>query len=239
MSTAIGLLIATVFQQSSIGSGEQIGGTLLAHMRRAIGHAEPGEWITYRTDGGGGRVSYWRFALVGAEKDALGREAFWVELEIGQDKTLVSPMAQMRMLIAKEGDRSPSPLTRLIVSLGADKSQEVPAAALDQLLARSHPAYPRIALASSEGPATIRTGAERRLMTSAGTVNAVPVEIRREEVLLQRLWISYQLPFLHLAKIEMPGIGYSLEVSDFGAGASSRMVLPTRSEPNSQAEIAP
>jgi hypothetical protein len=231
VNVAIALLAASSFQQLPAASSEQIGTALLAHMRRAIWQAEPGQWITYRADGGSGRLSYWRFALVGAEKDALGRDALWIELEIGQEKTFVSPLAQMRMLIAKPADRSSDGVTRLYVSVGADKPQEVSPAALPQLLGSANGVHWRRDSNDLGAQVSVRAGQERRMMTSVGTLAAVPVEISRDGVLLQRIWISYQLPLLHLVKIEMPGTGYALEVSDFGTGAISRMALPVPTEP--------
>ena len=44
--------------------------------------------------------------------------------------------------------------------------------------------------------------------------------------LVERIWMSRRLPLLGLAKLEMPGTGYLMEVTGFGKGATARMILP-------------
>ena len=77
----------------------------------------------------------------------------------------------------------------------------------------------------------IRTGDEARLMTLAGTIRAVPVELRMKKTVIKRMWMSSEVPVLQVAKVEIPAIGQSMEVRDFGTAAKGRMVLPGPDEP--------
>ena len=200
---------------------------LLRHMMRGASAAAPGDWISYRADAGGGRVSFWRFSVVGTEKDSLGRDSLWIEIELGQHRDLLAPLAQIRLLVATDSGPSSEGITRLFVALGADKPHEVSPEQLGRILqsARNSPAR-----SISAGGETIRSRPETRLMTQAGTLPAVPIEIYQEGSLLQRIWMSYRLPLLHLAKLEMPAIGHVMEVIGFGSDAQPRMVLPDADE---------
>ena len=53
------------------------------HLARGARTSAVGDWVTYRLDGGGARVHYWRMAVVGEEKDQYERDAVWLEMEMG------------------------------------------------------------------------------------------------------------------------------------------------------------
>jgi hypothetical protein len=207
--------------------GDSVSNVLLRHMIRGVSAAAPGDWISYRANAGGGRVSFWRFSVVGAKKDLLGRESLWIEIELGEHRDLAAPLAQMRMLVARDTGLSSGGITRLFVALGADKPREISPDQLSRIL-QSEGNRPSKSIGA--GGETIRSRPESRLMTQAGTLPAVPIEIYQEGVLLQRIWMSYRLPLLHLAKLEMPAIGHVMEVIGFGTDAQPRMVLPDADE---------
>jgi len=200
---------------------------LLRHMMRGVSAAGPGDWVSYRADAGGGRVSFWRFSVVGTEKDSFGRDSLWIEIELGQDRDLRAPLVQIRLLVVRDTGLSNEGIARLFVALGADKPHEVSPEQLGRIL-QSVPNPPARSIAT--GGETIRSRPETRLMTQAGILPAVPIEIYQEGSLLQRIWMSYRLPLLHLAKLEMPAIGHVMEVIGFGTDAQPRMVLPDPGE---------
>jgi hypothetical protein len=72
----------------------------------------------------------------------------------------------------------------------------------------------------------VQRGKPARLMTLAGTVTAEPLEVRYRQLVVKRYWLSREVPILHLAKIEFPGIRYTMEARDYGVDARPRMVLP-------------
>ena len=197
---------------------------LLCHMAQGVRDARPGDWISYRTDAGNGRVSFWRFSVVGAEKDARGRDSLWIEIELGQHGELRAPLAQIRMLVARQTGLITEGVTRVYVALGVDRPQEISPGQLPAILPTGH--EEDRGLQSDAGEATVRSGTEHRLMTYAGTLPAIPIETYRQGSLVQRIWMSHRLPLLHLAKLEMPGIGHAMEVTGFGEDARPRMVLP-------------
>ncbi len=210
-------------------ANDSVAEALLRHMARGVSDARPGDWISYRTDAGNGRVSFWRFSVVGAEKDARGRDSLWIEIELGQHGDLRAPLAQIRMLVARQTGLTPEGVTRVYVALGVDRPQEI---SLEQLrtLLPSLPENDRGRVPGDADGAMVRPGSESRLMTHAGTLPAIPIETYRQGSLVQRIWMSHRLPLLHLAKLEMPGIGHAMEVTGFGDGARPRMTLPPDSE---------
>ena len=66
-----------------------------------------GDWVTYKLDGGGARVHYWRLAVVGEEKDKLGRDALWLEMEMGTHPARRAPLSQIRVAYEKAYDAEP------------------------------------------------------------------------------------------------------------------------------------
>ena len=77
------------------------GKALMDHLAKGLRTTQVGDWVTYKLDGGGARVHYWRLAVVGEEQDKLGRDALWLEMEWGTHPAMRAPLAQIRMLIAR------------------------------------------------------------------------------------------------------------------------------------------
>ncbi|MBJ6764011.1 hypothetical protein JGU66_24830 [Myxococcaceae bacterium JPH2] len=209
---------------------------LMDHMARGVRSAQVGDWVTYKLDGGGARVHYWRLAFVGQEKDRHGRDAMWLEIEIGTHPAMRAPLGQMKMLVALEGAGTQEPITRLIASAGYGKPQEYSSEALEHVLKEGRerpdgpPEAPPTAAERALPPPVIRSGREARLMTQAGSVTAVPVEVVLRSTVLKRMWMSREIPIMHLAKIEIPGIGQSMEVVEHGVDAQPRIRMPTPTE---------
>ena len=228
---SLGSVVAAAFfgASGSAGQNDSVAQALIRHMASAPATATPGEWISYRAQAGGERVSFWRFSAVGAEKDARRREALWIELELGHQPDLRAPLLQMKMLVARTEQANGERVTRLFVALGADPAQEISEDQLHRLLHLPQMAEPRLVATAGDSPSPdeiIRTGEEARLMTRAGTLLAIPIEIYFRGSLVERIWMSRRLPLLGLAKLEMPGTGYLMEVTGFGKGAAARMILP-------------
>ncbi len=217
------------------------GRALLEHLAKGLRTTQVGDWVTYKLDGGGARVHYWRLAVVGEEKDKAGRDALWLEMEWGTHPAMKAPLAQIRMLIAR-GDGAAfdaSAITRLIVAIGFDRPQEYSQEALDWALTKHEPPAPPAAPAQRlPEPPVVRSGKETRLMTPAGTVTAVPVEVMYRSTVIKRTWVSREIPILQLAKIEIPRISHALEVAEYGVNARSRMLLPDPKTPLVKLEYA-
>jgi hypothetical protein len=194
--------------------------------------ARVGEWVTYEMNGGP-QPGFLRLAVVAEQKDARGRDAVWVELEFGQHLELKAPLAQFLMLVARDTGLRAEGVSRLLVTQGFEKPQEVDTSALPFFLGPPGKAEPRPALPNPSAwlPAgegsTVRRGPPTPLMTHTGTVMAEPLEVRYRQLVLQRYWVSRELPILRLAKLELPPIRYSLEVRDYGSDARPRMVPPS------------
>jgi len=216
-------------------------------MSRGARAARVGDWVTYRFNGGGLRVYYWRLAVVGEEKDKEGRDAVWVELEAGTHPAMKSPLSQMRMLVAREGDQIRyDAISRLYIGTGFNQPQEYSDEALQHVLKQQQadarkqqdaPPQKQASLPYGLKPSA-RTGKESRLMTLAGTVAAVPVEVVVKDTVIKRMWLSREIPLLNLAKLEIPGIGHSMEVAEYGIDAKPRMRLPAPNAPKVRLEYA-
>ncbi|PTL76133.1 hypothetical protein [Vitiosangium sp. GDMCC 1.1324] len=192
--------------------------------------ARVGEWVTYQMDGGP-QQGFLRLAVVAEQKDSQGRDAVWVELELGQHAELKAPLAQFLMLVARDTGLRAEGVSRLLVTQGFEKLQEVAPDALPFFLGSPGnpsrpplpPPSPRL---SAEQGSTVSRGRPARLMTLAGTVTAEPLEVRHRQLVLKRYWVSREVPILRLAKLEFPPIRYTLEVRDYGVDAQPRMVPP-------------
>lgn len=201
--------------------------------------ARVGEWVTYEMDGGP-QQGFMRLAVVAEQKDAQGRDAVWVELEFGRQAELKAPLAQFLMLVARETGLRTEGVSRLFITQGAEKLQEVDSSALPSFLGtpdQDAPRSPGRPPADSPGSGVSR-GAPTRLMTYAGTVTAEPLEVRYQQLVLKRYWISQEIPILHLARLEFPPIHYSLEVRDHGVDAHPRMRPPSPSDKKIKLEPA-
>jgi hypothetical protein len=196
------------------------GSSLIAE-RMSVTDAKVGEWVVYRLEGSG-RSQFWRVAAVGEEKDVRGRPAVWLELDFGEHPAMKAPMAQMKVLVARGSGLTADGVTRAFVAFGADRPREVEPEDLPRFLTRDKtaagpPASPDV---------SVKRGDATRLVTLGGTVTASPVEVRVRSTLIKRFWLCDQVPLLKVAKMELPAIGYSLEVRDWGLDARPQMAPP-------------
>jgi len=193
--------------------------------------ARVGEWVTYQMDGGPQR-GFMRLAVVAEQKDAQARDAVWVELEFGHHAELKAPLARFLMLVARDTGLRAEGISRLFVTQGVEKPQEVDRDALPFFLGEpgkdsSRPILPQPTARMPAGwGSTVNRGKPARLMTLAGTVTAEPLEVHHRQLVLKRYWVSREIPILRLAKIEFPPIRYTMEVRDYGVDAKPRMVPP-------------
>ncbi|WP_309888674.1 hypothetical protein [Archangium sp.] len=197
--------------------------------------ARVGEWVTYQMDGV--RQGFMRMAVVSEQKDAQNRDAVWLEVEFGLHPAMKAPMGQFLMLVARETGIRPEGISRLFVTQGFEKLQEVDKDAMPYFLSESGKEKPSETTRPGAAPSAAQTAAGKdtvvkrgkpaRLMTLAGTVTAEPMEvIYRGNLVLKRYWMSREIPLLRLAKIEFPSVRYTMEVRDYGVDARPRMVLP-------------
>ncbi len=205
-----------------------VGQALTEPLRQGITGGKVGEWATFRIDGGPERVHFWRIAVVGEETDKKGRPACWLELDMGQHHAMKAPLMQLKMLVARGVGMNADGVTRLFVAMGTEKPNELTEDAVAHMLAADAPKKVQNA-PSGKLPVELTTTAGRpsQLMTLAGTLSATPVEVRLRSTVVKRVWVSQQVPLLHLAKMEIPAIGHSIEVRDYGINAQSQMVLPS------------
>jgi hypothetical protein len=209
-------------------------------LEQPLDDARVGDWVEYRLDGGPMRQGHWRLAVVGEQQDARGRPAFWLEIEFGAHASLSAPLLQFRMLVAKGTGISSDGVSRLIVVFGHDRSREVDPLAIGRVL--SGAAFPQPSPegqnghSASEAKSSVRRGKEVRLLTSAGAVSATPIELWSGQVLVQRFWVSAQVPVLHLARIELPAAAHSMEASGYGHDAKARIGEPDSTSPKIQLE---
>lgn len=215
-------------------SGQKV---VTQHMAKGVAETRVGDWVTYKLTGGvDQRTYYWRAAVVGEEKDRHGRDAVWVELDLGTHHAMKAPLMQMKLLVARNALQTKDPVTRMYMAWGVEKARELDDASLVKIFG-SAKEKPKAAFSSEDNAhlrkiqTTVRAQPEQRLMTLAGTVSAVPVEVRVRSTLIQRVWVSNEVPLLQLAKMELPGIGHTLEVREFGRNARPQMVVPTTDAP--------
>ncbi|MHB8878877.1 MAG: hypothetical protein ACYC8T_34685 [Myxococcaceae bacterium] len=233
LATALSLCASVAPAKMDLGP---VGRAIVQHMQKGLKETKVGDWVTYKVDGTADRVHYWRLAVVGEEKDPKGRDAYWIEIDMGEHHELKAPLSQMRMLVAKSEGLSREGITRMVVAFGYEKPQEMAPDSVD-FMTRGEPADPEPAPAAGPDPRLwVRTGKESRLMTLAGTVAAVPVEVMIKGTVVKRMWMSRQVPVLHLAKMEIPAIEHSMEVRDYGIDARPRMVLPAPGAPTIRME---
>lgn len=202
-----------------------VGKALTEPLKLGITQAKVGEWATFRIDGGPDRVHFWRVAIVGEETDKKGRPACWLELDMGQHPAMKAPLMQLKLLVARAVGLNADGVTRAIIAVGTEKPNELADDAAARLLQdESPPPHP----APGKLPVELKSfaGAPTRLVTLAGTVTATPVETRLRSSVVKRIWVSEQIPLLKVAKMEIPGIGQTIEVRDFGINAQPQMVMP-------------
>lgn len=218
-------LLALVLTAGGPGLGGPVGQALVEPLKLGITQAKVGEWATFRIDGGDDRVHFWRLAVVGEETDKKGRPACWLELDMGQHPAMKAPLFQLKLLVARAVGLNPDGVTRAIIAVGTEKPNELADDAAARLLQDDAPPTQP----SPKGlpvDLTRFTGQPTRLVTLAGTVTATPVELRLRSSMVKRVWVSEQVPLLHVAKMEIPGIGHTIEVRDFGINAQPQLLMP-------------
>jgi hypothetical protein len=204
---------------------------LVAALQASPSTPRVGQWVQYRLSGGEGRVSYWRIAVVGQERDPHGRNAFWLELEWGDHPSLASPLVAVRALIALP-DASARAVTRAWVSFAGEPARELPPETLFTgrvaELAALRPVTP------APGPAV--RSLPQRLVTPAGPLDATRSEIRAGRDTVYRVWHARDVPILGLARVELPGLSHRMELFARGESARCRMALPPPSTANIPSE---
>jgi hypothetical protein len=210
---------------------DPLSSALYEQLSRGLPAAGVGQWVTYMLRGSANRYGFWRLSIVGKTKDAKGRDAVWLEMEMGQNPNFVAPLFQMKMLVASEGGLQADGISRAVLAIGAGQPQEVDPKSLAPKEAAAKPA-PRARTAPYRGAQiSFRAGKRQKLMTAAGSVDALPVELVYRQTVIQRYWVSKEIPVLQLAKIEIPGIDDSLEVRDYGLNAKPLIHFPDPDAP--------
>lgn len=205
----------------------------MASQMESLPPAKVGQWVTYHLSGGGDRNHFWRLSIVGGERDGKGRDALWLEVDIGTHPKMVSPLLQMRFLYAAAVGLNRDGVTRAYLGYGYEKPVELDEAATARLfdpLEAAQAPEPKPAVGSNLKVVT-RIGALSRLVTAAGSVSATPVEFLLRQTVVKRMWVSAQVPILGLAKLELPALGHTMEVRDFGVDARPQMITPVPGTP--------
>ncbi len=179
--------------------------------------ARVGEWVTYRLDGGGGRVSYLRLAVTSEQPDASGRPAVWVDLELGLEERLRAPLARISVLAARQEGLTRAGISRLIVGAGSARPQELDPAGFSRWV----PA-PLLSAPTAPGRAQVVT-VERSVSTPAGTVRARCAQTTLGDQVLHSVCTHPGIPLLGLAEVSLPRLGHSLRLQASGVAASRRM----------------
>lgn len=187
---------------------------------RVAGATKVGDWVTYRIDGGPGRGAFWRMAAVEEQKGVHGEDLVWLEVELATSPSFAAPMAQFRMLVPHVLNFERQDVQRLLVGFGEAGSEEVGAGALDESLSlrESPTARPPVSVQRDESFGVVQT--------QTGPVKALRYRLVQAGKILQIYWVSAEVPLLHLAKIEIPGLDQALVVHDFGTDARSRISIP-------------
>lgn len=233
---AVALLLGA---SSAVAKGPQVDSTraLLAHMAKGVPQTRVGDWITYRIYGASPhRTAFIRVGIAKGEKDRFGRDAQWIDVELGEHHKMKAPLMQVRLLVAPGASGDKPAITRGYFAHGTERVQELSPEALGWILTPEERdpqevPTPKERAAFDPSKSRITTGKEQRLMTLAGTVTAVPVEVRYGSTVIKRIWVSRELPIMQLAKLEMPVVDHALEVREFGTGYVSEMILPAANQP--------
>lgn len=187
--------------------------------------AKVGEWVVYRLDGGPGRVSYLRLAVVEAEQDAV-----WLELEVAATADLRRPLAQLAVLVDRRRGLRPDGIRRLVLAHGTDRPSEVDPLRLAALVTSHFPGPAAVAAIGSEA---IRTNHRtQEVSTPMGPIRARAIEVVAGGRVIQRFWTAPTVPLLRLASIELPCEGQSAAVQSFGTAARRRMPPPPPQGPS-------
>lgn len=229
MMALVLLLCAAVPEVDARGTARTLAAQMASQMEN-LPPAKVGQWVTYQLNGGGDRNNYWRLAIVGGERDSKGRDALWLEIDIGTHPKMVSPLLQMRFLYAPSVGLNAEGVTRAYLGYGFEKPVELDEAATAKMFAPSEaPESPQAPLPEAVAKLKVvtRIGALSRLVTLAGSVSATPVEVLLRQTVVKRMWLSAQVPILGLAKLELPALEHTMEVRDFGVDARPQMITPS------------
>lgn len=201
--------------------------TVMQYAKDGLSHAKVGEWVQYKLDATGRQKSFLRLAVVGEQKDELGRPAYWLEMEFGDHPKLPAPLMQVAMLVSRKEGFTKAGVSKVFVGMITGRVQELAPGEIEKFLADWDKPSPVLKPPAGEtNPAHVRRTRPTQLMTLAGTVTATSADMMYRDTIIQRIWVSEQLPLFKLVKIEMPAIGHTLEINDYGIDARPRIRLP-------------
>ncbi len=220
------MILALLLTVAPVSLGSPALKGLTQPLTHGLGDAAVGQWATFRIDGGGDRVQFLKLAVVGEEADRAGRPAYWLELEIGQHPAMRAPLMQLRMLVARKEGITREGVSRIFVAVGAERPNELDDEAVAAFFGGDPKKPPPPPAPAPIAGLTTAVGQPTRLVTLAGTLNATPIEVRLRSTMVKRIWTSEQVPLLHVARLEIPGIAHTIEVRDFGINGRPQMVLP-------------
>lgn len=170
-----------------------------------------GDWSTFALRRGAEPAVYLRVAVVAEER---GRQ--WVELEVGAEPSMQAPLGQVAALTDPSRPLGADSIERLFLGGGPLP----PAEASTALLRATHPLD--ASRDPGEPPPEVSVQPER-LRTPAGAFRARRVELRRGGTVVERIWLSDEVPVVPLVKLEVPPVGASLEVWAVGHDAVPRV----------------
>lgn len=180
----------------------------------------PGEWVVYRAVSGARPPFFLRLAAVGDEPSSDGT---WLEVEAGLGPELRAPLVQLKLLYQRQGAALSGRVLRAVAVVGHGGPREL------------EPARWRIEDAIGAGPtppgAHSRWGAIRVLSLAGRALRARPWETVHQGVVVQRLWVSDEVPVLNLVRMEVPALNQTLELDGFGFDARARIPLPSVETP--------
>jgi hypothetical protein len=175
--------------------------------------AQIGDWVTYRSDSSSGSPLFIRLAAVASQ----GQEGIWLELEAGLEVGLREPLVQLKLLCERGLEGLSGKIVRAIAVVGHGAPREVD---------------PRRWSGSDAQKGLAPSGfhwaqAGRRVVSTAlGSLAVRPWELRFQDRVVQRLYLSAHVPLLHLVRLEVPEAGQTLELQASGTGATPRVQLP-------------
>lgn len=221
------MILAILLAAAPLGFGSPAVRGLTEPLTHGLGDAVVGQWATFKIDGGGDRIQFLRMAVVGDETDRKGRPAYWLEMEVGQHPAMKAPLMQLKMLVARREGITREGVSRIFIALGAEKPNELDDEAVASFFGAEVKKPPPAPVPGQPLPGlSTFVGQPTRLVTLAGTVQATAVEFRLRSTMVKRIWLSEQVPLLHVAKLEIPSIAHTIEVRDFGINAHPQMILP-------------
>jgi hypothetical protein len=196
----------------------------------AVAEARVGQWVLYALGGPHRDTRYVRLAVVKPQPGSSGEASRWLEVELGMDAALRSPVARMALEI-RTGKGGVAFVSRVVLAYGWERPVEVEGALSERWLAATRLASltaPDGAVPGADVSVALSVRPGERLMTGAGTLESTRYEARRQGVALRRVWTSRQVPLLGLARMEVAGSGDFVEVHGFGEGATPRVDIPAR-----------